>query len=101
MRSVDAGVGVTGARGEHLGVLHAVRGVGPLAGVNPKVAVDLAAIVRWVSPGSSWEGDGMGRATIGWRWTTKESISSCIIFIVRPRNRSSMGTNSSRKETEA
>ena len=39
-RSVDAGVGVTGARGEHLGVLHAVRGVGPLAGVNPKVAVD-------------------------------------------------------------
>ena len=104
-RSVDAGVGVAGARGEHLRALHVVRGVGPLAGVDPEVAVDLAAIVGWVSSGSScsWEGNGMGRATVGWRWTTKESalISFWIIFIGRSRNRSSMGAKSSRKETEA
>ena len=103
LRSVDAGVGVAGARGEHLRALHVVRGVGPLAGVDPEVAVDLAAIVGWVSSGSSWEGNGMGMAAISWRWTTKESalISFWIIFIGRPRDRSSMGANSSRKETEA
>ena len=52
-RSVDAGVGVAGARGEQLRALHVVRGVGPLAGVHPEVAVNLATIVSRISSGSS------------------------------------------------
>ena len=86
-----------------MGALHVVRGVGPLAGVDPEVAVDLATIVPWVSSGSSssWEGNGMGRAAIDWRWTTVEARIRSIIFIGRPRDRSSMGADSSRKEIKA